>query len=45
VRGDLFWGSGEAAGNAAGTMNAIGHYYILLPRTVAARAVAAASAD
>jgi membrane-bound lytic murein transglycosylase A len=37
VRGDLFWGSGDAAGTAAGAMNALGHYYLLLPRAVAAR--------
>jgi membrane-bound lytic murein transglycosylase A len=37
VRGDLFWGSGDAAGTAAGAMNALGRYYLLLPRAVAAR--------
>jgi membrane-bound lytic murein transglycosylase A len=37
VRGDLFWGSGAAAGAAAGAMNASGRYYLLLPRAVAAR--------
>ena len=42
VRGDLFWGGGDAAGTAAGVMNAAGHYYLLLPRAVAARAAAAA---
>jgi membrane-bound lytic murein transglycosylase A len=35
VRGDLFWGSGGAAGLRAGVMNARGRYYLLLPRAVA----------
>jgi membrane-bound lytic murein transglycosylase A len=37
VRGDLFWGGGEAAGLRAGVMTARGHYYLLLPRAVASR--------
>jgi len=37
VRGDLFWGSGDAAGEKAGAMNARGRYYVLLPQAVAAR--------
>lgn len=37
VRGDLFWGTGPAAGDHAGAMNAHGQYYLLLPRAVAAR--------
>ena len=37
VRGDLFWGTGTAAGSRAGAMNATGRYYVLLPRAVAAR--------
>jgi membrane-bound lytic murein transglycosylase A len=37
VRGDLFWGSGEAAGLRAGVMNARGRYYLLLPRGIASR--------
>jgi membrane-bound lytic murein transglycosylase A len=37
VRGDLFWGHGAMAAAGAGAMNARGHYYLLLPRTVAAR--------
>ena len=37
VRGDLFWGTGNAAGSRAGVMNAAGRYYLLLPRAVAAR--------
>jgi membrane-bound lytic murein transglycosylase A len=45
VRGDLFWGSGDAAGAAAGAMNAAGRYYLLLPQAVAARAIAASSGN
>ena len=37
VRGDLFWGHGTDAASGAGAMNARGHYYLLLPRPVAAR--------
>jgi membrane-bound lytic murein transglycosylase A len=37
VRGDVFWGTGEAAGSRAGIMNASGKYYLLLPRAVARR--------
>jgi len=37
VRGDLFWGTGPAAGALAGAMNARGRYYLMLPRPVAAR--------
>lgn len=37
VRGDLFWGTGDAAGSRAGVMNATGRYYLLLPQAVAAR--------
>ncbi len=44
VRGDLYWGSGDAAGREAGAMNAKGGYSLLVPRAVAARALAA-SAD
>lgn len=32
VRGDLFWGSGAAAGDRAGAMRDRGRQYILLPR-------------
>ena len=39
VRGDLFWGTGSAAADRAGVMNARGHYYLLLPRKVASRLV------
>jgi len=45
VRGDLFWGSNDAAAGAAGAMNALGRYYLLLPRAVAPRAVAASGAN
>jgi membrane-bound lytic murein transglycosylase A len=37
VRGDVFWGTGNAAGIRAGMMNARGRYYLLLPRDVAGR--------
>jgi membrane-bound lytic murein transglycosylase A len=37
VRGDVFWGTGDAAGSRAGVMNASGRYYLLLPRAVAGR--------
>jgi peptidoglycan lytic transglycosylase A len=37
VRGDLFWGIGAAAAWRAGVMNARGRYYLLLPRSIAAR--------
>ncbi|MBV8088850.1 MAG: MltA domain-containing protein [Alphaproteobacteria bacterium] len=37
VRGDLFWGSGSAAGLRAGATNARGRYYLLLPSAIAAR--------
>jgi membrane-bound lytic murein transglycosylase A len=32
VRGDLFWGAGEAAFDKAGRMKSSGSYYLLLPR-------------
>ena len=37
VRGDLFWGFGEAALEQAGRMKQTGTYYLLLPKTVAER--------
>lgn len=37
VRGDVFWGTGGAAGMRAGIMNAIGRFYLLLPRAVGHR--------
>jgi membrane-bound lytic murein transglycosylase A len=40
VRGDLFWGHGDAAASGAGAMNARGRYYLLLPKAVAGRLAA-----
>jgi len=40
VRGDIFWGSGEAALRYAGPMKQPGRYFLLLPKTVAGRPVA-----
>lgn len=37
VRGDLYFGTGDAAGRRAGTMNAPGRMWVLLPRAVAER--------
>ncbi|MBV9685861.1 MAG: MltA domain-containing protein [Alphaproteobacteria bacterium] len=37
VRGDVFWGTGKAAGMRAGIMNASGKFYLLLPRAVERR--------
>lgn len=37
VRGDFFWGYGEAALEQAGRMKQRGTYYLLLPQTVAER--------
>ena len=37
VRGDIYWGSGEAALQYAGPMKQPGRYYLLLPKTVAER--------
>jgi membrane-bound lytic murein transglycosylase A len=37
VRGDLFWGTGPAAGQRAGAMNARGRYWLLVPRQIASR--------
>ena len=37
VRGDVFWGTGGAAANRAGVMNARGQYYLLVPHSVASR--------
>ena len=34
VRGDFFWGAGEAAFAKAGRMKSTGRYYLLLPRSV-----------
>lgn len=35
VRGDVFWGFGVDAEEKAGRMRARGHYYLLLPKTIA----------
>jgi len=40
VRGDLFWGTGNAAASRAGVMNARGRYFLLLPRDIAGRLTA-----
>jgi membrane-bound lytic murein transglycosylase A len=37
VRGDIYWGSGEAALRYAGPMKQQGRYYLLLPKAVAER--------
>jgi membrane-bound lytic murein transglycosylase A len=39
VRGDMFWGFGEQAAENAGRMNSEGRMYILLPRSVAEKAI------
>lgn len=36
IRGDVFWGSGDAAALAAGLMKQEGRWFMLLPRTAAA---------
>ena len=35
VRGDLFWGHGDAAADRAGRMKSNGQYYLLLPKGLA----------
>ena len=37
VRGDVYWGSGDAAGEIAGRMNEAGRYHVLLPRALLIR--------
>ena len=37
VRGDFFWGTGDAAGEAAGLMRSRGRSWLLLPKPLAAR--------
>lgn len=32
IRGDLFWGTGERAGELAGSMKSKGNYFLLLPK-------------
>jgi membrane-bound lytic murein transglycosylase A len=45
VRGDIYFGTGPDAGRRAGTMNAPGKLWVLLPRKVAERLAAANLAD
>jgi membrane-bound lytic murein transglycosylase A len=40
VRGDVFWGTGIDAGKEAGEMDALGRYFVLLPRTAVDRGAA-----
>ncbi len=40
VRGDVYFGSGDEAGEVAGRMKRPGRYWLLLPRAVAERALA-----
>jgi len=40
VRGDIFWGSGKAAGNIAGRMKQPGKLFLLLPRKLAEKYLA-----
>jgi membrane-bound lytic murein transglycosylase A len=44
VRGDFFWGTGATAGKEAGEMDALGRYFVLLPRTTVDRRDARATA-
>ena len=37
VRGDVYWGAGDEAGEVAGRMNVAGRYHLLLPRTLLQR--------
>jgi len=37
VRGDVYWGAGDEAGDVAGRMNVAGRYHVLLPRTLLRR--------
>lgn len=39
VRGDVFWGNGEQAYERAGSMKSTGHYWILLPNSVALKQI------
>jgi len=41
VRGDFFWGSGEAAFDKAGRMKSPGRYWLLLPRSRSPRIASA----
>ena len=39
VRGDVFWGTGRAAGEIAGRMKHRGRYWLLLPRDLDVQAL------
>lgn len=43
VRGDIFYGTGDEAGSRAGTTNAPGRMWVLLPKPVAERLLASTS--
>ncbi len=43
VRGDVYWGAGDDAGEVAGRMNVPGRYHVLLPRTLLQRRAQAES--
>ncbi len=45
VRGDIYFGTGDAAGAAADTVNAPGRLWVLLPRVLAERIRVSQSAD
>jgi membrane-bound lytic murein transglycosylase A len=40
VRGDVFWGTGVGAGKEAGETDALGRYFVLLPRPAVDRGAA-----
>ncbi|HXO22694.1 MAG TPA: MltA domain-containing protein [Thermoanaerobaculia bacterium] len=44
VRGDVFWGNGEEAAAVAGRMKSPGRLWLLLPKTLARRALSASRA-
>ena len=37
IRGDFFWGSGDKAGQLAGSMRGTGKWFVLMPNIIAAR--------
>jgi membrane-bound lytic murein transglycosylase A len=43
VRGDVYWGYGRRAESIAGRMKSAGKFYVLLPKTLAARTAEARS--
>ena len=45
IAGDLFWGYGDAAGDAAGEMRARGRYFALIPRTATINVATVPSAE